>query len=144
MEKMKSKEPIDSGGIKFTIANTTENNTPEKIEQRLSTLVKIAVSIARRQGLLHDSPTPRSREECSRQALAKKIRDDGNSDRIRATHAAIPEPPEKEIRIRLPYGTWEQTRVRSEQARYYPYHSRPRMDNASSQRALQSRVTGLV
>ena len=105
MLKRKIVKPLNIENIKFTVDDTPENNTPEKIQQRLHNLVEIAIDILGRQNKLHSGLTvEQAREEWKRQDLQEKLKDDQASITDTAKVIEISETPEKEIRIRPPQG----------------------------------------
>jgi len=108
MEKIKKVKPINVQGIEFTVDMTPENNTPEKIEQRLRNLVEISIDILSRQKRLRSGPTvERMREPCGKQNYEKKIGvDEGFDDK--AEDLEMSETIENEIRIRLSVDEWRQ------------------------------------
>ena len=110
MRKKRNSEPFNIESIKFKTDASSENNTPEKIQQRLRTLIEIAIDIAERQGLLRSELTvEQAREEWRRQDLESKRADSQAShDPNKLEDFEMAEPVQKEIRVRLPQDKWGQ------------------------------------
>jgi hypothetical protein len=96
-------------GITYRVDTTPENCTPEKIRQRLSTLLYIAFSILAREGKLQSGLTVDQIHQIWEQRnpwLRYHDRASENADDLKVT-----EPEIKEIRVRLPLVIWNQIRV---------------------------------
>ena len=110
MRKKKKSEPLKVENVKFTTDASPENNPPEKIQQKLCTLIEVAISIARRRGLLRSGLTVvQAHEEWRRRDLEPKLVS-SQAPHIsgKGEYFEIPDPVQKEIRVRLPRDKWSQ------------------------------------
>lgn len=93
-------------GITYRVDTTPENSTPEKIRQRLSTLVYIALSILAREGKLQSGLTvDQIRQIWEQHNPWLRYRNRASEN---AADLKVAEPEIKEIRIRLPSLIWNQ------------------------------------
>ena len=90
-------------GFTYRVDTSSENNTPEKIRQRLRTLAELAIEIGIKEGKLHSSITvEQARERWKQIDLNERLCHNEAGDLIQS------EPELKEIRIRLPSDIWNQ------------------------------------
>jgi len=121
MTKRKKVKPLNIENITFTRDETPENNTPEKIEQRLRNLVEIAIDIMGKQKKLQNGlKVEQSPEVWKRQDLEEKLKDDQASITDTVKGIEMSETPEKEIRIRLSQDSWEQIGEEARRLRMSP------------------------
>ena len=121
MAKRKTVKPLNIENIKFTVDETPENKTPEKIQQRLRNLVEIAIDTLSRQNKLQRGLTVEQvREEWKIQDLEEKLKGDQASNTDTAKSIEVTETLEREIRIRLPQDKWEQIGEEAHRLRMSP------------------------
>ncbi len=93
-------------GITYRVDTTPENCTPQKIRQRLSTLVYITLSILAREGKLQSGLTvDQIRQIWEQRNPWARYRDRASEN---ADDLKVAEPEIKEIHIRLPSVIWNQ------------------------------------
>lgn len=111
MRKKKNSEPFNVRNITFRVNTDPENNTPEKIQQRMRNLIEIAIDIAGRQGLLRSGLTAEQARETWRKMDLKEKRARTSAHLDKAEDFDLSEPEQKEIRIQLHHNQWCQIRV---------------------------------
>ena len=97
------KEVNQGENINFTLEN-------EMIRRRLRTLLKLAIDIGRREGMIGTGMTlKQAKEVLNRWSLEIEHKDDRPiSIPAEAESSEVIEPAVKEIRVRLPKNQWEQ------------------------------------
>jgi len=98
-KKVKVK-PLDSREVEFTVDKTPENDTPELIRQRLSTLVYIALRILAREGKLQSGLTEDQIRQMWEQRNPWALYRDRTSEEV--DDLKVEESVIREIRVRLP------------------------------------------
>lgn len=95
-------------GITYRVDTIPENNTPEKIRQRIRTLIELAFAVAAKEGKLRSGLTVEQLREGWKKIDLQEKHDQTIRDSNKAEDLVSSEPEQKEIRIRLPLDTWSQ------------------------------------